>query len=82
MNKIWNKLGSRKLWMALAGIAAGIAAALGADNGELAAVTGAATALVSAVTYIIVEGKVDAERVKKAADSVQTAVEVLQNRDS
>lgn len=82
MKKIMKKLASRKLWMAVAGIAAGIAMALGADSTDVTAVTGAVTALVSAVTYIIVEGKVDAESVKNAAEHIQNAVEVLSDGDS
>ena len=82
MRNIVKKLASRKLWMAVAGIAAGIAMALGADSTEITAVTGAVTALVSAVTYILVEGKVDAESVKNAAERIQSAVEVFQNGDS
>ena len=35
----------------------------------------------SAVTYIVTEGKVDAESVKVAVESVQSAVEVLTEED-
>ena len=79
MNSIIRKLGSRKLWMAIAGVATGIAVALGADSGEISTVTGAVTALISAVTYIITEGKIDAESVKTAVESTQAAVEVIEN---
>lgn len=78
MSKIIQKLTSRKLWMALAGVITGIAMALGAEGAEIGTVTGAVTALISAVTYIIVEGKVDAESVKNAITGVQDAVNVLE----
>lgn len=71
------KLMSRKLWMAIAGIATGIAVAFGAEPTEIGTITGAVTALISAVTYIIVEGKVDAEGVKTAIIEVQEAKDVL-----
>ena len=58
------KLFSRKLWMAIAALATGISVALGADTSEIGAIAGTVTALISAVTYIIVEGKVDAESAK------------------
>ena len=74
MSNFVRKLTSRKLWMAIAGVATGIALALGADAGEIQTVTGAVTALVSAVAYIITEGKVDAESVKNAVEGAQDAV--------
>lgn len=77
MSNILRKLTSRKLWMAIAGVATGVAMALGIDSTEIGTVAGAVTALVSVVTYIITEGKVDAESVKNAVESVQDAVEVL-----
>ncbi len=58
------KLTSRKFWLAVAGVATGVAVALGADATEIEAVAGTITALVSAVGYIITEGKVDAANVK------------------
>ena len=76
------KLSSRKLWMAIAGVATGIALALGADANDIQTVTGAVTALVSAVAYIITEGKVDAESVKNAVEFVQDAVETLQEEET
>ena len=81
MNNFIRKLTSRKLWMAIAGVATGIALALGADASEIQTVTGAVTALVSAVAYIITEGKVDAESVKNAVDGVQDAVDVIGGDD-
>ena len=82
MYNIIQKLTSRKLWVALAGIVTGIAIALGADASEIQTVTGAVTAIVAAVTYIVMEGKIDAEAVKTAVESVQDAVDVLQGGDA
>ena len=79
MNSIIRKLSSRKLWMAIAGVATGIAVALGADGSDISTVTGAVTALISAITYIITEGKVDAESVKIAVQSTQSAIEVIES---
>ena len=77
MSKIIQKLTSRKLWMALAGVVTGVAMAFGAEGAEIGTITGAVTALISVVTYIITEGKVDAESVKNAIIDVQEAVDVL-----
>ena len=77
MNNFIRKLTSRKLWMAIAGVATGIALALGADASEIQTITGAVTALVAAVVYIVTEGRVDAESVKNAVEGVQDAVDVI-----
>ena len=73
-----NKLTSRKLWMAIAGVATGVAMVLGADASEINTVAGGVVALFSCVTYIATEGKIDAERVKTAVESTQEAIETVQ----
>lgn len=75
MNKIdWKrKLSSRKLWAAAAGIVTGLAMVFGLDEGTISNVAGAVLSVASVVTYIITEGKVDAESVKKAVEDVQSA---------
>lgn len=79
MSNFVRKLTSRKLWMAIAGVATGIALALGADAIDIQTVTGAVTALVSAVAYIITEGKVDAESVKNAVEGAQNAADTIKD---
>ena len=54
------KLTSRKLWMAIAGVSTGIAMVLGVEGSDIATVAGAITTIMSVVTYIITEGKIDA----------------------
>lgn len=77
MNELMRKLTSRKLWVAIAGIATGVCVALGGEASEVQTVAGAIAAVVSAVTYILAESRVDAERVKTAVESVQQAVDVV-----
>lgn len=77
MKMILQKLTSRKLWMAIGGIATGIAMVLGVDSSELTSVAGGVVALVSCVTYIIMEGKIDAEAVKNTIVEVQEAVDAF-----
>lgn len=77
MNEILRKLASRKLWMAIAGVATGVAMALGAEGSDVSTIAGAVTTLISAVVYIVVEGKVDAEGVKTTIIEVQDAIEVM-----
>lgn len=73
------KLSSRKLWLAIAGVATGVAIALGADASDIQTVAGAVTSVLSVVTYIVMEGKIDAEGVKNAIESVQDVVEIIQD---
>lgn len=54
-----------------------MALALGADASDIQTVAGATTALVSAITYIITEGRVDAASVGHASAAVQNAVEII-----
>ena len=70
MTDFLRKLTSRKLWLAIAGVATGIAMILGVDGGEITTVAGAVTALASVITYIVTEGKIDAESVKNIADAI------------
>lgn len=69
------KLSSRKLWAAAAGIVVGLAMVFGLDEGVISNVAGAVVSVASVAVYIITEGKVDAESVKKAVEDVQKAVE-------
>lgn len=77
MGILLQKLSSRKLWLALAGLATGIAMALGVDSSDITTVAGAVTAIVSVVTYIVTEGRIDAAAVKTAAEAVQNAGETI-----
>ena len=69
------KLSSRKLWAAIAGIVTGLAMVFGLDENTISTVAGAVVSVASVVAYIMAEGKVDAESVKNAVESVQGAVE-------
>ena len=68
MSKIdWKrKLSSRKLWAAIAGVVTGLAMVFKLDESTISSVAGAVVSMTSVVSYIITEGKVDAESVKKA----------------
>ena len=79
MNKsFWEKFKSRKLWLAILNAAAGIAIALGADNNIVQIALGAGLALLSAVSYIVVEGKVDAAAVDVSSDAVKKILDLVE----
>ena len=73
MSNFIRKLSSRKLWMAIAGVATGIALVLGVDGGDISNVAGAVTAVASVITYIVTEGRIDAESVKNAIEAAGEA---------
>lgn len=70
MENFTKKIISRKLWLAIAGVATGIAVILGVDGNEITNISGAVVSLASVMTYIITEGKIDSESVKNAAKGV------------
>ena len=77
MKTISNKLKSRKLWAAIAGIIAGLAMVFGLDEGIITSVAGAIVSVASVITYIITEGKIDAAAVGQAAENVQGAINAI-----
>lgn len=79
MSTIMKKLSSRKLWVAIAGIATGVLTILGGDSSDVQTVAGAIVAMASAMQYIHTEGKVDAASVANAITQVQNASEVLKD---
>lgn len=81
MNEFLKKMTSRKFWMAAAGVVTGIAMAFGVEESAVATVAGAITALISVVTYVHTEGRVDAEHVKHVTEKVQDAVELVTGND-
>ena len=78
MKEILYKLSSRKLWMAIAGVATGVYLVLGGDASDLQTIGGAVTTLVSAALYILVEGKIDAEGVKNAIVEIDEALDLFE----
>lgn len=79
MSNFIQKLTSRKFWLAVAGVVTGIAMTLGTETSDIGIIAGAVTTLISAVTYIIIEGRVDAESVKNTILKVQEAINTLQD---
>lgn len=77
MQEVLRKLSSRKLWAAVAGMVAGLAMVFGLDESMITTTAGAVVSLASVVTYIITEGKVDAESIKNAVKAVQDAADTL-----
>ena len=81
MMNFLRKLFSRKFLLAVAGISTGIAMALGVEATDVSTVAGAITALVSVVTYIVTEGKVDAESVKNTIEITGDAIDLFEKEE-
>lgn len=79
METLKRKLSSRKLWAAIVGILTGVAMIFGLDENTINTVSGAVVTVGSIIAYIASEGKIDAARIKNAADKVQDAIELLDN---
>lgn len=75
MATLKQKLSSRKLWAAIVGVIIGIATIFGLDGNVINTVAGAIMSLVSLVSYIYTEGKIDAARVSSTVTQVQDAIE-------
>lgn len=72
------KLSSRKLWAAVAGVVTGLAMVFGLDEGIISTVAGAIVSISSVITYIVTEGKIDAESVKNAIEDVGEVIEIFE----
>lgn len=79
--EIFKKFGSRKLWVAVIGVLMGVSMIFGVDPNVAETVSGAVVAVVSVVTYIITEGKIDAAAVGDAAQKVQDAVDAVAGQE-
>jgi hypothetical protein len=70
------KLTSRKLWVALLGIAVGLATAFGVEEAEYVQLAGIITSAISTFAYIFGEAKIDTAFVNK---TTETTTEVTDN---
>ena len=77
MTNLAHKLKSRKFWACVAGLLLGVATLFGLEPDTVTTVAGAVTAVVSLVSYIITEGKVDAAATHKTALLMQEALNSL-----
>lgn len=75
------KLSSRKLWAAIFGVCSGLAMVFGLDEGTINTVAGAVVSVMSVMTYIVTEGKIDAAAVGNAAGQVQDAIDKIKDPD-
>jgi uncharacterized membrane protein len=70
------KLSSRKLWAAIVGVIMGVAMVFGLDESTITDVAGAVVSIVSLMTYIITEGKIDAAAADKLV-GIDKVIEIV-----
>lgn len=75
------KLKSRKFWMALLSVAAGVVYLITGDSGLEQAILSIGAIVVPVVVYILTEGKVDAKAVELSADALQAILAELKKGD-
>ena len=63
----------------LSGVVTCLAMVFGLDENVISTVAGAVVSVMSVMTYIITEGKVDAESVKNAIEDIQEGIEVVKD---
>lgn len=71
------KLTSRKFWVAVSGIVAGILMMFGYADTSIDVVAGAIVTVGSTVGYMLAEGKADAANITKVIEGTLDAVEVI-----
>jgi uncharacterized membrane-anchored protein len=75
--KFLEKFKSRKFLIAMLGVISGIATVLSGNGGNIGLIAGVIVIVVSAITYIITEGKIDKAGVTLAVDSVKQIIELI-----
>lgn len=73
--------GKKKLLTMILGIVSGLLIAFGLDWSEISVVAGAVVSAASAVSYLLVEGKIDVERIKRAAEDINEVMEYFGGDD-
>ena len=81
MKTFLKKLTSRKFLAALAGLVTGLAMVFGLEESVMTTVSGAVVAVASLITYIVTEGRIDAEAVGDAAEKVQDAIDAVKGEE-
>jgi hypothetical protein len=71
------KFASRKFLMALLSVVTGILVMFGIEDSIVQLVSSVGLIVIPTIIYIITEGKIDAEGVKKIIDTVEDVIDVI-----
>lgn len=73
--------GKKKILTMILGVVSGLLIAFGLDWSEISVVAGAVVSAASAVSYLLVEGKIDVERIKRAAEDIDAVLDYISGDD-
>lgn len=74
---ILKKISSRKFLAMIVGVFMGVATVFSLDQTVINTVSGTVISLVSVITYIITEGKIDAKALEEASNKVKETLETM-----
>ncbi len=69
--------GKKKILTMILGIVSGLAMIFGLEQTDVNVISGAIVAVGSVISYLMVEGKIDVERIKHAADAINDVFEYI-----
>lgn len=81
MSNFFKKITSRKFILAVVGVAVGICTIFGIDGDSIKDVAGAVVTAISAVSYIITEGKIDEANAKKNAEAINKGIDAIKEQE-
>ena len=71
------KLKSTKLWLALTGVALGAVLYLGGDPNDVRTIAGVTMQVISIISYIVTEGKIDIKAVTQTIEIIGNVAEAF-----
>ena len=78
MNEVKTFLqGKKKILTAIIGVLSGLAIIFGVDQGDVSTISGAVVSVISVVSYLLAEGRIDVERIKNTAEEVNDAIDIF-----
>lgn len=82
MDKLTSLLsGKKKILTMILGVVSGLSIVFGLDQGDVNIIAGAVVAVSSVVGYIATEGRIDLERIKAAAESVNDVIDSFKGKE-
>lgn len=70
---------SRKFLLTLLGVAGGIATAVSGIGGTVGTIAGLTATVITTITYVITEGKIDAEAVKSTVSNISEIIAAVKD---
>lgn len=83
MDKLTSLLsGKKKILTMILGVVTGLSIVFGLDQGDVNIIAGSVVAISSVISYMMAEGKIDIERIKAAAESVNNVLDSFNDKET